>query len=54
MIVALDLGQRRVGVALADAEGYRSLWIATAVAAGLGVLATLRLRPVPLREPMLE
>ena len=31
--------------ALADAEGYRSLWIAAAVAAGLGVLATLRLRP---------
>jgi predicted MFS family arabinose efflux permease len=29
--------------ALADAEGYRSLWIAAAVAAGLGVLGTLRL-----------
>ena len=29
--------------ALADAEGYRSLWIAAAVATGLGVLGTLRL-----------
>ena len=37
--------------ALADREGYRSLWIATAVAAGLGVLATLRLKPSPHREP---
>ena len=38
--------------ALADAHGYRSLWIATAVAAGLGVLVTLRLQPVPHREPL--
>jgi MFS family permease len=38
-IAAVPLG------ALADAEGYRSLWIATAVAAGLGVLATIRLDP---------
>ena len=31
--------------ALADAEGYRSLWLAAAAAAGLGVLATIRLQP---------
>jgi MFS family permease len=30
--------------ALADAEGYRSLWLAAAAAAGLGVLATMRLQ----------
>lgn len=29
--------------ALADAEGYRSLWLAAALACGLGVLATFRL-----------
>ena len=38
--------------ALADAQGYRSLWLAASVASGLGVLATLRLRPVLLREPL--
>ena len=30
--------------ALADAEGYRSLWLAAAVASGLGVLASLPAR----------
>ena len=47
-IAAVPLG------ALADAEGYRSLWIATAIAAGLGVLATLSLRPSPRGEPLAE
>ncbi len=43
-IAAVPLG------ALADAEGYRSLWIATAIAAGLGVLATLRLAALASRR----
>jgi MFS family permease len=43
--------------ALADWQGYRSLWIAAAVAAGLGVLATYALgarvleRPLPAMAP---
>ncbi len=40
--------------ALADAEGYRSLWLAAAVACGLGVLMTVRLEHRPLREPLPE
>lgn len=40
--------------ALADAEGYRSLWIAAAVASGLGVLVTLGLAPQPQREPLAD
>jgi MFS family permease len=47
-IAAVPLG------ALADAEGYRSLWIATAVAAGLGVLATIRLDPSSHGHPLPE
>jgi hypothetical protein len=47
-IAAVPLG------ALADAEGYRSLWIATAIAAGLGVLATLRLQPSLDGEPQAQ
>lgn len=47
-IAAVPLG------ALADAEGYRSLWIATAIAAGLGVLATLRLQPSLHGEPQAQ
>jgi MFS family permease len=38
--------------ALADAEGYRSLWLAAATASALGVLATFRLQYRPLREPV--
>jgi predicted MFS family arabinose efflux permease len=40
--------------ALADAEGYRSLWLAAAVVSGLGVLATHRLEARPAREPLPE
>jgi MFS family permease len=40
--------------ALADAEGYRSLWLAAATAAALGVLVTSRLAHRPLREPLPE
>jgi MFS family permease len=47
-LAAIPLG------ALADAEGYRSLWLATAVAAGLGVLVTYGLESRPLREPLPE
>jgi MFS family permease len=39
--------------ALADAEGYRSLWLAAAVASGLGVVAAHGLQPHPAREPRL-
>jgi MFS family permease len=39
---------------LVDAQGYRSLWLAAAVASGLGVLVTLGLEPRPMREPVLE
>jgi MFS family permease len=38
--------------ALADAEGYRSLWLAAAAASALGVLATLRLDHRPHRESL--
>jgi MFS family permease len=38
--------------ALADAEGYRSLWLAAAIACGLGVIATLRLHPATGRRPL--
>jgi MFS family permease len=47
------LGAVPLGV-LADAEGYRSLWLAAAIAAALGVLATFRLEHRPLREPLPE
>ena len=40
--------------ALADAAGYRSLWLAAAAASGLGVLATLRLELRPLRQSAAE
>ena len=40
--------------ALADAEGYRSLWLAAAAASGLGVLATFALQSRPFREPLPE
>jgi MFS family permease len=40
--------------ALADHEGYRSLWLAAAVASALGVLATFRLEHRPLREPVAD
>jgi MFS family permease len=40
--------------ALADAEGYRSLWLAAAAACGLGVLATFGLESRPFREPLPE
>ena len=43
-VAAVPLG------ALADAEGYRSLWLAAAVASGLGVLACFRLEYRPARE----
>ena len=39
---------------LVDAEGYRSLWIAAALAAGLGVLATIGLEPRPHGHPLPE
>jgi MFS family permease len=39
---------------LVDAEGYRSLWLAAALASGVGVLVTLGLEPRPMREPVLE
>src|SRR4029079_16312807 len=35
---------------LADAEGYRSLWLAASAASALGVLATFRLHLRPHRE----
>ena len=40
--------------ALADAEGYRSLWIATAVAAGLGVPRNDPARDASARAPLPE
>jgi MFS family permease len=40
--------------ALADAEGYRSLWLAAAAACGLGVLVTVWLGRPPVREPLPE
>jgi hypothetical protein len=40
--------------ALADAEGYRSLWLAAATACGLGVLVTVWLEHRPAREPRPE
>jgi MFS family permease len=40
--------------ALADAEGYRSLWLAAAVVSGLGVVVAHGLQPRPPREPRLE
>ena len=43
-VAAVPLG------ALADAAGYRSLWLASAVASGLGVLACFRLEHRPPRE----
>ncbi len=43
-VAAVPLG------ALADAAGYRSLWLAAAVASGLGVLACFRLEHRPARE----
>ena len=39
---------------LVDAEGYRSLWLAAALASGVGVLVTLGLEPRSMREPVLE
>jgi MFS family permease len=40
--------------ALADAEGYRSLWLAAAVVSGLGVVVASGLQPRPAREQRLE
>jgi MFS family permease len=40
--------------ALVDLAGYRSLWLAAALASGLGVLVTLGLEARPVREPVLE
>jgi hypothetical protein len=47
-VAAVPLG------ALADAEGYRSLWLAAAAAAALGVFATLTLHPATLHRPAPE
>jgi MFS family permease len=47
-LAAIPLG------ALADAEGYRSLWVATAIAAGLGAIVSYGLEPRPGREPRPE
>ena len=47
-VAAVPLG------ALADAEGYRSLWLAAAAAAALGVVATLQLHPATLHRPAPE
>jgi MFS family permease len=47
-LAAIPLG------ALADAEGYRSLWVATAIAAGLGAIVSYGLEPRRGREPRPE